>query len=175
MNTKKHFTTFELVNVYAYFNTEFPAEQAKELPTKIRWNLKRNLEKIAPIAKGFEEFRDNLLEELQKEWFVPEKTDEVMQTKMDENNNPVLDENGNEVTEKMMKIKDEFMDDYQDAVNLLNSKLQEILLESNEIDILSVDLDAFVDSVSNDSAITFDSLNMLSFMDETTNVVSGEA
>ena len=93
-----------------------------------------------------------------------------MQTKLDENGNPIKDSEGNEITEPMRKIKDEYMDEYRKTVGELNAKLADISNETNEVEIATVDLDAFVDGLPEESKIDFDALTMLSFMDTTTNV-----
>lgn len=166
----KTFSTIEVVNVVAYLTDTMTEEQAKELPTKFRWNLKKNMEKFAPVAKRFEEFRDELIKELQASYFNDEKSYEYLETKKDENGNPVLNEEGAEETVPMRKIKDEYFDEYEKAITELNNKLQEILAERNDYDINVVDMDTFVDNLPDDAKIDFDCLNILSFMDETTNV-----
>ena len=62
------------------------------------------------------------------------------------------------------------MEQYTKAVNEINEKLIEIGQEDNEIEISTFDMDAFVDSLTDDTKIDFGTLTMLSFMDTTTNV-----
>jgi hypothetical protein len=140
------------------------------LPTKFRWNLKKNLDRVTPFAKRFEEFRNDLIKELQDKYFTEEKSYTYAETKRDENGNPVLKDDGTEETVEMKKIKDEYLDEYNEAVVDLNTRLQEILAEKNDIEINGMDLDALVDSLSDDTTIDFDCLSILCFMDETTNV-----
>ena len=170
----KTFTTLEAINVTSYLNSNIKEEQVKELPTKFRWNLKKNLDKLIPIGKSFEEFRDNLVKELHADYFNDEKSYEYAETKKDENGNPVLKEDGTEETQQMRKVKDEYIDEYEASVRELNEKLQEILAEKNDVEISCVDFDAFVDGLKDDTSIDFDCLNILSFMDEHTNVKEAE-
>ena len=167
---KKNFKNIEVLNIVAYVNN-MSKEKVDELPLKFRWNLKKNMDKLRPIAESYETFRNERIQELQTEWFNEEKSEEFMQPQIDENGNPIKDEDGNEITEPMRKIKDEYMDDYRKVVNELNDKLNEIAYENNEVEISTVDFDAFIDSLPDDSNINFDDVTMLSFMDTTTNVI----
>lgn len=164
MNTKtKEFTNIEVINIVSYINKIMTDEQKSALPTKFKWYLKKNMDKLTPIAAKFEEFRDAEVKELQSNYFTEEKSEEYTEKQ--------TDPDGTEHDVPMRKVKAEFMDAYTDDVNVLNSKLQEILAEKNTVEISTVDLDAFVETLPDDSPIDFDSLNILSFMDMSTNVV----
>ena len=58
------------------------------------------------------------------------------------------------------------MDEYNERVNELNSKLQELLGENNEYEIYTVNMDEFVESLSNDTKLEYSDIDMLSFMGE---------
>lgn len=146
----KEMYTIEIVNVVAYFN-QMDAEKLKCLPTKMRWNIKKNLGRIVPIAKQFEEFRNELVAELQQNWFDDEHSVEVEE------------ENG-----KMRKVKEEFLPDYEKAVEDVNAKLQDILAEKNTVEVDTIDVDGFVDKMPDDCPIEFEDLDVLS-------VFTGEA
>lgn len=166
---KKIFTNLEIINIVSYFN-KMDKEILDELPLKFRWNLKKNMDKIRPIAESYDNFRNEQIQNLQRDWFNEEKSEEFIQTKLDENGNPMKDFEGNEITEPMRRIKEEYMDEYRKTVGELNAKLADISNEMNEVEISTVDLDAFVDELPEESKIDFDALTMLSFMDTTTNV-----
>ena len=166
---KKIFTNLEIINIVSYFN-KMDKEILDELPLKFRWNLKKNMDKIRPIAESYDNFRNEQIQNLQRDWFNEEKSEEFMQAKLDENGNPMMDPEGNEITEPMRRIKEEYMDEYRKTVGELNAKLADISNEMNEVEISTVDLDAFVDELPEESKIDFDALTMLSFMDTTTNV-----
>ena len=170
MTITKTFSTLEIINIIAFLNNNVKEEQMKELPTKFRWNLKKNTDRITPIARRFEEFREDLVKELQNVYFTDEKSYEYTETKTDENGNPVLKSDGTEETTSMKKVKDEYMDDYNEAVKELNAKLQEILMEKNDVEINAMNLDNLVEALPDDTCIDFDCLSILCFMDETTNV-----
>lgn len=170
MNMTKTFSMIETLNIVSYINNNMSEDQVKELPTKVRWNLKKNMDKLVSAAKRFEDFRDELIKELQTNYFNDEKSYEYTETKRDEDGNPVLNADGIEETVQMRKVKDEYQEEYEAAVQELNGKLQEILGEKNDYEINVIDMDAFVDSLPNDTSIDYDCLSILSFMDETTNV-----
>ena len=170
---KKIFKNIEVLNIVAFIN-QMPKEKADELPLKFRWNLKKNFDKLRPIAESYENFRDEQLKQFQSKWFDEEHSYEFMQTKIGVDGKPELDADGNEVTEPARKIKDEFMDAYKEDVGEINAKLNEIAYEDNEIEIIAYDFDALIDTLPEDSKLDFDDLTMLSFMDLTTNVKEAE-
>ena len=150
----------EAINIVAFYN-QMPEEVAAELGIKIRWVLKKVVAKILPDAKEFEEFRDKEIKNLQERFFTDEKSEEGFQTKVDENGNPILDESGTEVTEPIRKIKEEYMNEYQEAVADLNHKLEEILTERCTYQFDGVNMDEFVASLPDDTKIDFHTLEML--------------
>lgn len=141
----RNLKTETIVGVVLYLQNNVSKEEIQVLPTKLRWNLKKNLDKILPIAKQFQDFKDEVLKEIQEKYFTDEKSELV--------------------GKDSRKVKDEYIDEYKQDVEELNKKLNEILDEDNEIEIATVDLDAFVDSLPNDTIISFDTLEVLSFMD----------
>ena len=174
MNTiKKSFSTLETLNIVAFAN-QFTADNEKMdcLSLKFKWNLSKNMKKLAPISREYEEFRDKELQKLQGEWFDEEHSDEIMQPKIGADGKPEVDENGAEVTEAARKIKDEYMDEYREAVDELNNKLNEIVMEQNKVELNCVDFDEFVESLPDDTKLSIEDLTMLSFMDTTTNTVN---
>ena len=166
----KNFATSEIVTIVSYLNENLTDDKTKVLPTKFRWNLKKNLDKLVPIAQRFDAFREGLIKELRENFFSEEKSEEYAETVKDDDGNAILDEDGNEQTTMMRRVKSEYMDDYKKTVADLNDKLSEILAETNSIEISTVDFDDFVNNLSDNSLITFDDLSILCFMDETTNL-----
>ena len=174
MNTiKKSFSTLETLNIVAFAN-QFTADTEKMdcLPLKFKWNLTKNMKKLAPISQEYEEFRNGELQKLQNSWFDEEHSDEIMQPKIGADGKPEVDETGAEVTEAARKIKDEYMDEYREAVDELNNKLNEIVMEQNKVELSCVDFDEFVESLPDDTKLSIEDLTMLSFMDTTTNTVN---
>lgn len=172
-NVRKSFSTLECLNIYVFLN-QFTADTEKMdcLPLKFKWNLSKNMKKLAPISQEYEEFRNGELQKLQNSWFDEEHSDEIMQPKIGADGKPEVDETGAEVTEAARKIKDEYMDDYRAAVDELNSKLNEIVMEQNVVELSCVDFDEFVDSLPDDTKLDIQDLTMLSFMDMVTSTIT---
>ena len=58
------------------------------------------------------------------------------------------------------------MEEYDNKVQELNGKLQELLAEKNEYSIHTVDMDTFVEELPKDTALEFDDIEIFSFMEE---------
>ena len=173
MKKIKVFSNLEVLSICNFIN-QLTSEKNDKLGLKVRWAIKKGNDKLAPIAKRYEDFRNEVVNELQSAWFTDEKSEEFMQPKLDADGNPMVDADGNEITEPMRKIKEEFMDDYQAAVVEANKKLEEIAMEKNEVELDTFNIDAFVENLDDDGVLTFDDLTMLTAFDETTNVKEAE-
>ena len=151
----KELLNVEVVNLVQSINRLLTnAEKVRELPIKIRWAIKKNINVFSPTVKSFEDLRRELIDELQKEFFNEEKSHIITEN----------DEDGN--GEEVRQVNDEYMDEYNERVNELNSKLQELLGENNEYEIYTVNMDEFVESLSNDTKLEYSDIDMLSFMGE---------
>lgn len=173
MKKIKVFNNIEALSICNFINQLTP-EKNDKLGLKVRWAIKKGNDKLAPIAKRYEEFRNEIVNELQSAWFTDEKSEEFIQPKLDADGNPIVDADGNEITESMRKIKEEYIDDYQAAVAEANKKLEEIAMEKNEVELDTFDIDAFVENLDDDGVLTFDDLTMLTAFDEVTNVKEAE-
>ena len=127
-------------------------EKVKELPIKIRWAIKKNINTFSPTVKVFEDLRRELIDELQKDFFNEEKSHVIT----------AKDNVGND--EEVRQVNDECMDEYNERVNELNSKLQELLSENNEYEIYTVNMDEFVEGLPDDTKLEYDDIDILSFM-----------
>lgn len=150
---KKEFLNIEVVNNMNALNRLLANEKkAKELPIKVRWAIKKNISVLSPTVKDFEDLKKELVEELQKEYFTEEKSHIV-----------TGDERFSE-DDEVRQVNDEYMEEYEEKVSELNGKLRELLNESNEYEIHTIDLDAFVENLPDDTALEFSDLEILSFM-----------
>lgn len=147
----KELYTLEVVNLMAEIKKILDNEEkAGALPIKFRWELKKTISELMPTVKNFEEFRQELVDELQKEYSGDDKSHvETM-------------EDGTE----SRKVNDEFLGEYEKRVNELNAKLQEVLTEKNEYTIHTVDMDAFVENLPDDTPLEFNDIEIFSFMGE---------
>ena len=156
----KTFNTLEVLNIVG-FNNQLTEEKNAAMGIKIRWALKNALKTLIPDAQQFEEFREAELQKIRDEFFNDEKSEELTRKKLDDDGNPVLDEEGNEVEETVRQIKNEYVDNYQVAISKLQQELDDILREKHEYEYKGVDINALVETLPNDTALTFEDVNML--------------
>ena len=94
------------------------------------------------------EMRNEFSDSLRKKYFVPEKTEEIEQ-------------NG----EKAMKLKDEYIAEYQAEGADYDKKLQEVLKDKTEITLTVFNMDSIYETLPDDCELNMDDIDMLSFMD----------
>lgn len=151
---KKIFYNIETVNLLPAINKVLmDKEKTKDMPIKFRWALKKNLQEFSSTVDSFNEFKQELVDELQNEYFNDEKShEETMET-----------ENG---TQEFRKINDEYMDEYREKVKEINDELNDLLKEKHEYEIIPLDIDKFVEGLPDDTALTFEDVELFSFMDK---------
>ena len=150
----KEFYNIEVINLLPAINKVLgDKEKTKDMPIKFRWALKKNLQAFSSTVNSFNEFKQELVDELQNEYFNDEKShEETMETE--------------EGTQEFRKINDEYMEEYRTKVDELNDKLRELLGEKNEYEIHTYDIDDLVANLPNDTALEFDDIELFGFMGE---------
>lgn len=151
---QKIFKNIEVLNIVSYVN-QMSKQTTDALPLKFRWYLKKNVDTLLPIAATYETFRNEQIKKLRDNWFNDTYSEEYIDEK---------------TKEPMRKIKDEYLDRYQKEAAGLNQKLSEIANEENDVEIVVVDFDELIGNLPDNSAISFDDLVMLGFMDLDTNL-----
>lgn len=159
---KKTFSVAEILNIISFYqHINADENKAKEIGTKIRWALKKAISTMTDDAKNFEEFRTNEIDKIRNEFFTDEKSKEVVTPKLNKDGEPELDDEGNQLTETVREVNPEFKDDYDKAIKELNDSLTEIASEEHEYEYKGVNMDDFVDSLSNNTSLTFEELSVL--------------
>ena len=157
---KKNLYVVEAVNCVAFYNRLVnDKETMDKLPLKIKWNLKRAIEKMSGDAKAYDEFRDAELQKIRDTYFDETHANKTMLPELDEAGNPVVDDDGNPIMKDGLQVKDEYLEDYQKAIEDLNVRLDEILKEQNTYEYNGVNIDDYIDTI--DESIGFDTLNMI--------------
>ena len=156
----KTITTMETLNVVAWAN-QLSKEKTDAIPLKVKYALKKIVAKLDPDAKAFEEFRNQELERIRDKYFTDEKSYKKTETVMDENDEPVKDENGVEQTREMLVIKDEYLHDYQDEIQMLNEKLNEILVDKNIYEYNSCNIEDMVNSLPDNTPLEWTDIDIL--------------
>lgn len=153
---KVELSNYQILNIVSWYNKDFKSsDRSKEFPMKQRLNLQRNISTLIGNAQSFEKICKELVMNVQKEYFTEEKTIEEKKIQKDENGEE------KEVFEHI--LKDEYKEEYNEKINNINEKIQELGKEGEVYTLRVFDLDAFVDS---NPALTVDDLYMLTFMDE---------
>ena len=156
---KKQLYVLEAVNIIGYFN-QLDKDSMEALPLKVKWTVKRAMDKMIPDVKAFEEFRDAESAKSRDKYFDETHTEKVMVPKMDADGKPEHDEDGNEVLEEGLKIKDEYLDSYEEEIKDLNKKLEDILRERNTYEYNRIDIDDYIDSID-EKAVDFTTLSLI--------------
>ena len=144
---------------------DFREERIKELPIKIQWAILFNVKELQPIVQKFEEFKDSVSQNLQNEYFGnDEKSVPFQREKVNENGDIIFDDNGNPVMEDLRKIKDEYIDEYQNKINDINDEIRALLLEKTTYKLKGIDVDKLVDLLNDNSSITLKDIDIMSFV-----------
>lgn len=139
------------INETAWYMQE--KETLGALSVKARWNLKKNIKELDVLASQFQEFKNGLEEELRAKYITDEKSTET----------EVDDGAGNKVPGR--KVKDEFIKDYQNDVNEMNIKINELLYEEEEVNLYTIDMDAEIERMSDDAELSDAAMDMLSLFE----------
>jgi len=141
-------STLEILNIVSWYKEKRQDEKKPlgALPLKIQWELKKNIDKISPIADSYMNFKQEIENKLQEEYATDEKS--------------MIDESDNTVR----KIKDEYIAEYQKEIAEMTEKLNEILIEQNEIEMNSFDVEDILNNLEDDCGLTIDDLDILNFL-----------
>lgn len=147
---KKELMVAECVNVSAWYRkVRENSTKLNGLSVKTLWSLKKNMKKIDEISNNFTEFRNSLEDKLKADYFNDEKSEP----------SKFLNENGQEV--EGLKVKDEYLNEYQEELNSLNNQINDLLISKEEIVLNAIDIESEIENMSS-SEITMDDLDMLS-------------
>lgn len=148
---KKTFSNIEALNIDGWFNqvkTEHKDKLSK-LPFSINASLRRNMQQITEAIQPVKDIREDMMSELREKYFTADKTHEVE-----------IEDN------KQMVLNDEYIADYQDDVAECNKKLNELLADTVEIELITYDMEAVYDALPDDCTLGIDDMDILSFMHE---------
>ena len=149
----------QVLNVVGWYNNDFKKNKKNEvLPLKLQLDLQRNIGSLIDAAQSYEKICKQFVMNIQKEYSTDEKANKIKKIQKDE------DGKENEVFEYV--LKDEFKAEYNEKINDINEKIQELGKEGEIYTLRVFDLDAFTDSLMEDTNLTVDDLYMLTFMDE---------
>ena len=115
------------------------------LSIKSRWNLKKNMLEIDKIANQFNEFKESTMQAFRDSYINNDKTFREE------------DQDGRE----LFKIKPEFIDDWRKEMGEINAKLAEVAEEENEVELHEIDMEAEIERMPDDAALSDAAMNAL--------------
>lgn len=151
----KELLVMECININGWYNqVRQDKNKLNGLSVKTLWALRKNMKKIAEVTDYFNEFKENLEKEVKDDFFNEEKSEETT----------VKDSDGNETPAQ--KVKDEYLTEYQEKVNEVNKKLNELVLTKEEFDFTPIDIESEVERLDTDCNLNMDDLDILSVFEQ---------
>ena len=151
----KELLVMECININGWYN-QIRADKNKlnGLSVSTLWALRKNMKKIAETVDSFNELKSSLENELQEEFFNDEKSEETM----------VKNENGEDTPAR--KVKDEYFTEYQNKINELNGKLNELAITKESYEFTPIDMEKEIERINVDCNLNMDDLDMLSIFEQ---------
>lgn len=143
------FSNIEALNIDSWFSltkTEH-RDRLSKLPFRVNASLRRNMQKIAEAVQPVKDIREDMLTELREKYFTPDRTHEV-------------ETEGS----RQMALNDEYVADYQNEVNECNRRLNELLADTVEVELIVYDMESVYDGLPDDCTLDIDDMDILSFM-----------
>lgn len=155
----KKLLVIECLNINDWYNkVRNDKNKLNGLSVSTLWALRKNMKKIAETVDSFNEFKSSLENELQEEFFNDEKSEEII----------VKDDEGKEIPAR--KIKEEYFDEYQNKINELNKKLNELVLTKENYDFTPINMDEEIKKINSDCNLNMDDLDILSIFEQNENI-----
>lgn len=125
------------------------------LSATARLALKRNMNQLSEIANNFYQIRDELQSELRSKYSTDEKSTET----------EVENADGSKVPGR--HVKDEYLKEYQSEVAELQNKLNEMLADTEEVELFVIDLDSQLERIDQkDLEISDAAIDMLTMFED---------
>lgn len=125
------------------------------LSATARLALKRNMNQLSEIANNFYQIRDELQSELRSKYSTDEKSTET----------EVENADGSKVPGR--HVKDEYLKEYQSEVAELQNKLNEMLADTEEVELFVINLDSQLERIDQkDLEISDAAIDMLTMFED---------
>ena len=151
----KELLVMECININGWYN-QIRADKNKlnGLSVSTLWALRKNMKKIAETVDSFNELKASLENELQEEFFNDEKSEATI----------VKGTNGEDTPAR--KVKDEYFSAYQNKINELNGKLNELATTKESYEFTPIDMEKEIERLNTDCNLNMDDLDMLSVFEQ---------
>ena len=151
----KELLVMECININGWYNqVRTDKNKLNGLSVPTLWALRKNMKKIAETVDSFNELKASLENELQEEFFNDEKSEETT----------VKGRNGEDTPAR--KVKDEYFDAYQNKINELNGKLNELAITKESYEFTPIDMEKEIERLNTDCNLDMDDLDMLSVFEQ---------
>lgn len=151
----KELLVMECININGWYNNiRADKNKLNGLSVATLWALRKNMKKIAETVDSFNELKKSLENELQEEFFNDEKSEETV----------VKGNNGEDTPAR--KVKDEYFNAYQNKINELNGKLNELAITKESFEFTPIDMEKEIERLDTDCNLNMDDLDMLSVFEQ---------
>lgn len=150
----KEFLVLECININAWYNTIRNNKKLNGLSVPTLWALKKNMSKINDVVTNFNEFKESLESELKENYFNDEKSETTIIT------------NDDGTTSQVQKVKNEYINEYQEEVSRLNGKLNDLAMTKETFDFSPIDMDKEIERIGESCSLDMDDLDMLSAFED---------
>lgn len=151
----KELLVMECININGWYNNiRADKNKLNGLSVSTLWALRKNMKKIAETIDSFNELKASLENELQEEFFNDEKSEETV----------VKGSNGEDTPAR--KVKDEYFDAYQNKINELNGKLNELAITKESFEFTPINMENEIERLNTDCNLNMDDLDMLSVFEQ---------
>lgn len=151
----KELLVMECININGWYNQiRVDKNKLNGLSVSTLWALRKNMKKIAETVDSFNELKASLENELQEEFFNDEKSEETI----------VKGDNGENTPAR--KVKDEYFSAYQNKINELNGKLNELATTKESYEFTPIDMEKEIERLNTDCNLNMDDLDMLSVFEQ---------
>lgn len=151
----KELLVMECININGWYNNiRADKNKLNGLSVSTLWALRKNMKKIAETVNSFNELKTSLENELQEEFFNDEKSEETV----------VKGNNGEDTPAR--KVKDEYFNAYQNKINELNGKLNELAITKEKFDFTPINMEKEIERLDTDCNLNMDDLDMLSVFEQ---------
>ena len=151
----KELLVMECININGWYNNiRADKNKLNGLSVSTLWALRKNMKKIAETVDSFNELKASLENELQEEFFNDEKSEETV----------VKGSNGEDTPAR--KVKDEYFDAYQNKINELNGKLNELAITKESFEFTPINMENEIERLNTDCNLNMDDLDMLSVFEQ---------
>ena len=140
------------LNEITWYAKDDVRERLGKLPLSYQYTIRKNMKPLSKMCEDFNSFKSEQEQILREQWFDDEHSEETT----------TKDDQGNEIPAR--KIKEEYFAEYEQEVKTLNTQLEKLLAETDEVQFNAINLDDLVEAAG-DNSINMDDLDMISLFE----------